>query len=495
MARVEPYDWQVRDLDLLEAHGFVGLVNVEMGGGKTLLALWAAERAGARRVLVVAPEPTFQSAWMPSVRDVLGVEARVIGGTGKARKEALFDFVMGFDGVFLCTPQFLTRADISEWSGDMVIVDEGHLLNSRGTAGQRKLSGTNDKEWEVSLSARFPMRLFLSGTAWRNSFERAWATMRFLWPGLSNAGEVAYSNYWGWLFERMTSEEIFTGQRDGFGRPKKVKRWLNETVPGRLVSEAPCVVIHKRRERCCDAHPNGFLEFDAPRVSTHVVELLPAQKRIIRELEDSYMAWLDDNPLVTELSLTQQQRIRQVCLGVPRLEEFDVVGDDGEVVVKQTLRFDDDCRSPLADEMIELLRELDESEPVVIFLESQRFAEVLTRRLNREGFAAFEFSGRTVKTREADLREFGRKFRVLVGVLSAVSTGVDSIQRVCRTEFWAESSVDLTVNIQAQGRADRIGGVGQVDRHYFVDSEGYADGRMSDQLVKRLALAATLRKV
>lgn len=483
----KPFPWQERDLQTLHENNYVALLNMEMGSGKTALATWAIERSGSERVLIVAPDPTHSSAWIPTIRDLLNKEARPVGNTGKARKEALFDFEWKVPGVYLCSPQFLTRADVSEWDGDMLIVDEVHTLSRAGSKGSKKL---------IQASKNFPMRLALSGTAWRNSFERSWSTMQVLWGTTHyRRGECAHDNAYIFFRDRMTYEEVYTSQRNPDGSPKTVKKWLNEAEPGKLVSQMPCVIIHKRRERCCEYHPNGFLEVEKPNVYHHTIELTAKQKRAIKDLEKQNIAWLDMNPLVVDLPITQKQRIRQLVLGEASVVDYLGEDADGNEVVKQTIEFAEDCKSPMVDLMLEKLEALDD-EPVLIFLESQRFAEVLVKKLEKAGISAFEYSGATKKDRDENLKQFGKgkRYRVCVGVLSAISTGVDSIQRVCKTEFWAESSVDLTVNLQAQGRAERTGSIGQVDRHYFVDELGYAEGKMSEQLAKKLALAATLRK-
>lgn len=483
----KPFEWQEKDLRTLHENNYVALLNMEMGSGKTALATWAIERSQSERVLIVAPDPTHASAWVPTVRDLLNKEARPIGNTGKARKEALFDFEWKTPGIYLCSPQFLTRTDVSEWDGDMLVIDEVHLLSKAGSKGSKKL---------IDVATRFEKRLALSGTAWRNSFERSWSTMRALWGQTEYLrGEVAHSNNFIYLRDRMTFEEVYTSQRNPDGTPKVAKKWLNEAEPGKLVSQMPCVIIHKRREQCCEYHPTGFLEMDAPNVYTHTIELTSKQRRAIKELEQSSIAWLEDNPLVVDLPITQKQRIRQLVLGEATVKDFLAEDADGNEVVKQTIEFSEDCKTPMVDLMLEKLEALGD-EPVLIFLESQRFAEVLVKKLEKAGISAFEYSGATKKNRDENLTKFGRgkEFRVCVGVLSAISTGVDSIQRVCKTEFWAESSVDLTVNLQAQGRAERTGAIGQIDRHYFVDELGYATGQMSEQLAKKLALAATLRK-
>lgn len=512
-----PMRFQVADQDTLARNRYTALLNIEPGGGKTAAALLAVKNSGARTTLVVAPEQTHRRAWKEDAEWILGITPRTIGNANKAQRDALFDFKLGYEGVFLITPQLLTRIDTAEFGGDLCVVDEGHMLNNAGKKGQKQLQ---------TLSGKFDSRLFLSGTSWRNNFERAWATMRFLWPELKFRGQVAHDNHYIWMRDRMMSEEVMTPPREWYpttwekfqnppegywrknirgvphiGKPTPAKKWLNESEPGRLISEAPCVITHKKREECCEFHAvavqgfAGFLNLDEPQEIRHVIDLTRKQKQAIKGLEEQNIAWLEDNPLVVDLPITQKQRIRQLVLGEATVRDYLAEGKDGNEVVKQTIEFAEDCKSPMVDLMVEKLEALDD-EPVLVFLESQRFAEVLVKKLHKAGITAFEYSGATKKTRDENLKKFGKgkEFRVCVGVLSALATGVDSIQRVCRTEFWAESSVDLTVNLQAQGRAERTGSIGQVDRHYFVDELGYASGQMSEQLAKKLALAATLRK-
>lgn len=489
-----PMPHQVADTYKMRANNYTALLNVEPGGGKTASSLFAAKDSGANRILIIAPDQTHRSAWQPTVEKILGLEARSIGNTGKDKKLALFEWELGMPGVFLTSPQFMTRTDVSDWRGDMVITDEGHLLNNAGSKGQRKWSGRNPSGSDNQISLRFGSRLFLSGTSWRNNFERAWATMRYLWPEYKYEGQISHDNYVAWLNTRMNYETIYTNQRNPDGTPKTAKKFLNEKIPGQLISQAPCVITHFRRERCCDFHPNGFLPTDAPQEIREVIELLPAQKKAIHELETHYLTYLNDQPLAVDLTLTQQQRIRQLALGVPVLEFYDGPNADGELVEKVRLDFEADCKSPFADRLFDILEELDD-EPVVVYMESARFAKVLTEKLNNKGISAFEYSGPTKNVRDDNLALFGTKYRVAVVTLASGGTGLDGLQKVTKTEVWFERSVDETTNTQGEARTDRMGGVGQVQRYFLHDDAGRSEGRMSDQLEKRRALAKTLRRV
>jgi hypothetical protein len=488
MAKLTPYQWQTQDVETLERNHFTGLLAIEAGGSKTLIATLAIARAQPVVTLIIAPKSTHHTAWIPTLRDNANVTPRIIGNDNKATKSALFDFEMGYPGVYLASPQFVTRADVSSWRGDMIVHDESHQGNTMKSKLQRKLSGYHVSDGKP-LAERFTRRLALSGTPMKQNFAALWGTMRFLWPELDSRGQVADRNAIMWMNDRMSSQEVYTNQRDAQGNPKKVKQYLSESQPGRLISEMPNVIIHKRREACCVHHPNGFLSTEAPQVIEREVELTAKQKKSIREMNDHMFTYLRENPLIAEISLTQKQRLRQLTLGEADAEFVMVDTADGPVE-RTTIRFREDCVSPFIDETIDILSKLDEFEPVVIFLEGQRFAEVLTKRLTAAGYPAAEYSG----VRKADLNEFGKGYQVLIGVISAIGTGTDGLQAKCNTEIWVEEPVSITLKAQGSARLDRMGGR-QVQRYVLIDSEGIQRDRLDDNVAKQLMVNRSLRKV
>ncbi len=253
-----PMPHQVADTYKLRANNYTGLLNVEPGGGKTASSLFSARDSGASRILIIAPDQTHRSAWTPTVGAILGQEARTVGNTGKAKKAALMDMNFGYPGVYLTTPQLMTSADISDWSGDLLITDEGHLLNNAKAKGQRKWSGYHVSDGPP-LSHRFGMRMFLSGTSWRNNFERAWATMRYLWPEQMYRGQVAHDNYYMWLNDRMTYEDIVKGFE---WKPVSWAQYENRE-PGQYAKVIDALDIASRNfvavpsDRCTAGNPRG----------------------------------------------------------------------------------------------------------------------------------------------------------------------------------------------------------------------------------------------
>lgn len=490
MTKLTPYPWQLRDVDTLRRNNWTGLLRLEAGGGKSLTATLAIMEAKPRVTLIIAPQSTHETAWIPTLRDNAGITPRIIGNANKAAKEAYSAFRLGYPGIYLASPQWVTRTDVSDWSGDMLIIDEIHQgAVTPKSKMQRKVSGYVASDGEP-LNVRFRHRLALSATPMRGDFSNMWGVCKFLWPDRVGRGDIADYNFIQWQFDRMDYVEVYTNQRDRDGNAKKVKQFQSEKNPGRLISEMPCVITHTRRETCCDAHRGGFLPVDEPQVIERTVPLTPKQRKAIREMSDSMFTWLDANPLVAEIPLTAKQRIRQLTLGEADATTVMRKTDDGEVE-RTTLVFDKDCASPVVDETIHILSNLPTGEPVTVFMESQRFAEVMTYRLNKAGFTAAEYSG----VRKADLSRFGSDFQVLVGVVSAIGTGTAGLNKVCSTEVWAEQPVSLTMQIQTQARLERMDNTRQVQRYVLLDDEGVQLGRMEDLWMQKIVVNRSLRTV
>ena len=504
--KLTPYPFQVKDLEKLRANNFTGLLSIEAGGGKTYLATLALAEVNPDVTLIIAPKSTHMTAWIPTVRDNADRTPRIMGNGNKAQREAYQDFLLGFPGVYLTTPQWLTRQDTSEWSGDMLIVDEVHQVSTMGSKAQKAISGYSARDPEP-IAQRFDHRLALSGTPMRQAFGNLWSTMRLLWPELNKRGQVAHDNSYAWMLDRMDATDIVTGvdwfevtwdqyrnREDGewakvidgvphLGTPNTVKKYTAEAKPGRLFSEAPCVIVHKRRETCCDdpSHEGGFLPTEEPQIIEREVELTAKQKKAIREMEASMFTYLNENPLIADIPLTQKQRIRQLTLGEA---EAVSVGDD-----KTSIEFPKESPSPFLDETIHILSNLPEGEPVVIFLESQRYAEVLTYRLTKAGYKAEEYSGK----RKADLEQFGKDYQVLVGVLSALGTGTAGLNHKAHTEIVFEQPVSLTLKAQGEARLERLDNKHQVQRYILLDDLGVQAGRVDDLLAKQILVNRSVR--
>jgi len=452
-----PYPYQEHDIQHIIDHNGVGLVVAQVGAGKTLVGIEVGLRLGASVKLVIAPKGTHKRVWIAGIKaqDPQAVVS-TLENSSRAGKEAFHNLLSHAPGWYVITPQLFTRMRM-KLTVDMAIVDEIHLLTNRKGKGFHALRLLTAKN-----------RLAMSGTPARNRVENMWAVLRWVYP------ETTDRSFWRFAAEYFKMEyDPFAGQKI-----------VGELQPGRMVSELDCYLQHYKREQCCAFHPRGFLDgLPEPSCIQRTVQLSPAQKKFIKQMENDYVAWLDENPVVAELPIVARIRLRQATLGMPSF------GPEGEIT------FADDCESPKLDELLNILDEMGD-EPALVFTSSQKFARVVARRLQAAGIDSFEWSGHVPQhERDKALEGFiGGKIRVMVAVTSAFGTGTDGAQLAASTVVWLDRSDDRTDVEQAEGRLDRTGQTRQVVSIELIAEGSLDEGIISKQLSERLAMNASLRR-
>jgi SNF2 family DNA or RNA helicase len=152
--RYTPFNAQRVTANFLSVHPRAFVLN-DMGTGKTLAALWAADfvmrsNPGVR-CLVVAPLSTLERVWADAIfQNLLGRrKVAVLHGSSSKRRELLAQpadfYVVNYDGVEVLAKELADRSDIR-----MVIVDEASAYRNRTTERHRlarRLLSTRDYLW------------------------------------------------------------------------------------------------------------------------------------------------------------------------------------------------------------------------------------------------------------------------------------------------------------------------------------------------------------
>jgi superfamily II DNA or RNA helicase len=465
-----PHEWQENDVSNLLFWDCTGLVAIATGGGKSLTAVEAVLRSGHHTrgaVLVIAPKSTFKKTWMQTFERQGGITPRQINST-KDGKQAEIALRFNEPGVYLINHELFTRRD---WAGveiELCIADEAHKMSNYQMITKKK---TNSGAWKlVHFNAK--RRIAMSATPYRNNFSNIWTLLRWLYPDQNTRGQIADRSFWRWVEEWCVVEnDYFAG---------KVVR--GELVPGKLVSQIPCYIYHAKRQACCEFHPEGFLATEEPERIVRTVELTPAMKKAYKQLEEDYVAFLGENPLVVELPIVMRARLRQMSLGMIQVDENDNV------------TYAVDCESPKYDDLKDVLEQEIPGEPVLVVTHSKQFALVLAEKLRRDGYTVAEWHG-DLKQSERDAE--GERFeageaQIMVGTIQAMGTGTDFLQRVTQTIVWMSRTDDATDDSQTEGRLDRMGGLGRVTS-IEIQAEGtYDEGVMSKNLQHALDMNKTL---
>jgi SNF2 family DNA or RNA helicase len=455
---LKPYPYQQDDIDRLVANNGTGVIATQVGGGKTLTAIEVAKALSLETILVIAPKGTHKRAWNRTiVRQIPSAEVRYISST-KFGVIAFNDLIAKKPGWYLISPEFFRTLHWSGITPDLAIFDEIHRASNRKSKTAKMLH---------TLKAQ--RRIGMSGTIAGNSIEGFWAITRWVYP------ELAGKSFWTWVEKYCTTKmDYFAG-----------KVVVGEKSPGSIVTDMPLYIRHMKREHCCAFHPQG-MDVDLPAIvqMERVVQLSSEQRRIYTKMEKDLIVFLGQNPLVAEVPVATRIRLRQITLGVPSINE------DGVVT------FADDCRSSKIDELFSIIGDHPDGEPMLVLTHSQKFANVVTRRLVDKGFAAFEWSGiKSQKERDVALESFiAGDIQFIVAVISAIGEGTDGLQERASVMVWLSKDDNRLLNEQAMGRLDRQGQKRSVVSYEIIADNTYDSGQLSKLITDQLAMNASLRK-
>lgn len=419
-----------------------------MGVGKTLMAVETAIRLDAKTVLIIGPLGTYYG-WMDTILGQTGGAGQLVKiDSSKAGREAWANISASKDGWYFVGREYFRTKDWTKVVPDIAIVDECHFMQNRASKGFKVAKG---------LKAGF--KLSMSGTPFGNRFEGFWAVTRFLWPD----DKIVPKSFWKWV-EQWANTKY---------NPFSSIEIVGEKVPGSFANTLPCYVRLEPDYNIDVVH------------ETRYVDLVPAQRKIYQKFQKDLVVWLKENPLIAEVPIAARIRLRQMTLAVPSLTDNDEV------------YFEDDAVSTKYQALVEIVDD-NPGEKMLILTDSQKYARIVTNRLNAKYGAecAFEWSGSaTQKEREQAKQEFIKgDRRFIVAVIPAIAEGVDGLQDSCRTVVWLSHSDSNILNQQVLDRVRRRGQKQVVQVFDIVARDTYDEGQLDTLLQRELDLRASLRE-
>lgn len=476
------------------------------GKGKTLEVAEYVVRLGLKRVLYTGIRDTY-AQW----RDQLAaqsddaIQLRRLDST-KDGRAALADMLAGEPGHFFGGSEFLVAQD---WAYHLVFRANGKpLWKTKKTTGEiivKPSKKIGPRLVPVQVSERYHLKTFgklklldafifdesqkiqdrksvtrktvtsikathlvaMSGTFYGNSADGMWSPTRWLFPDYVDA------SFYRWAAEFLETEDVYV--KGG----KVKKRVIGEKVEGAFVKTLPCFLRQEEDEK-------------PPEPRVVYVDLSPVQRQQYDELQNDLLTWLVDHagntaPLVADLPIVLRQRLRTATLGEM---VFDQNGEIG---------FDIECRSSKLFALRQVLDGWGE-QPAVIFTDSKKFAKVTVARMQRAGYGAVEWSG-DVPSKKRD--EIKRRFidrdpsaRYLVGVIPAMSTGIDGLQHACSKVCWLSQSENSISNDQAVHRVWRPGMTeeyGDFEQVVITARDTHDEGIYSSLISQQLSRENSLR--
>lgn len=483
MTRMTLYPDQQVDLDRMVAEPTRACLNASTTGvGKTVMTIELIRGIDAKTVLIIAPPNTSRSWKATAEQQEIGLDFKVIDSK---HPQHFTDLESRVPGIYFVSREYFLLSGTSLSSKPVVdkktkepqFNEDGTPKMTKGREIKHKWSKVKpdllaydevqavSNRWSRGISVlrsiKAGYKIGMSATPQGNKFMNLWTICQWLWPKEVNpeTGELYVDNsQWRWAAQWAEFESdpwTSTGQRV-----------VGEKVEGAFVNSLPCYVRIEREETPYE-------------VRKCYVDLMPEQRRMYDQMEADALVWLGEHPLIADLPLTQRMRMRQITLGSVSVDL------DGEV------DFTPGCESSKIDALHKILDKHHPGEPVVVFLDSAKFAHEVARRVG--GFAWV--GGVSQKDRDAALAEFGKSLRVIVATIPAVAEGLDGLQRVCNVEVWLSQSLNNMLNIQARGRLNRTGQQAEKIYQYFLMARDTDDdGHFQRLLDNRISVSNQLRK-
>ena len=419
-----PREDQEQDIQHILQHDRTLCAN-DLGTGKTVVAVEAARRSGAQRVLIVAPLVTFRG-WKNWVASQTGTELRQVSSKRKADILAFGDLAGGEPGWYFTGWEFARSIG---WgtvpSVDYLILDEVHRASNRKAKQTKAVKGIAAQNI-----------LALSATPFGGKPEGAWSVLNLLWPD-------KFPHFWPWVTKNLTTV------KDPYSRGPKP---TGEKRPGIILESIPSWLRRKA-------------PYDIPLAVHEVyVTLPPAQLRIYKQFEKDALVWLQENPLVAEYPAVKYARLRQLALAVPTIT-YDEYGE-------AQVTFEPDAKSAKIDAFLSVVADLPEGEPGLVWTTSVPFARIVADRLRAKGYTAEVYTGDTPRKERYRIEDdFGKGTQFVVATQSCAGTGLDGLQLVCRVEHVMNYDDYPVNNKQAFGRLSRGGQTKTVNRFVYKAEE------------------------
>lgn len=451
-----------------------GIMGAGMGVGKTLMAAEISRLRSAERVLIIAPESTFDSwastvYWQtgrklkrcannaltfsftpnPNERDV----TESVKITSAQSKSNLAACQAGEQGWFFVTRELFT---LQTWTKVTVKRDGKEVIDPKTkkpkTRAQRKDVWSNKKPFDIAIldeNQRFAKKGNRGQQSWRALGAEFRVPMSADWFGSELSGMYTVADdLWGsegvgGLNRSAWEDEFLTSEYDHFSYNKK--KITGEQIPGLFAATLPLYVT---------APPSVKI----PEPEYRHVTLSRQERELYDKLENDFVAMVDDEVLAVEIPLVLRIRLRELSLGMFEVARTGEIGEDG--IEKVTVNFPAGARSSKLDEIKSILSDYP-GEKFAIFTHSAKWAQWAANELPN----AEAWTGQTSKAERSRIKSdwVDGDLRIVVAHPGTMGTGTDGLQRSISNVIFASRVDKADDNIQAIGRFARTGQRNQVN--------------------------------
>lgn len=434
--KTKPYKYQLRALAKIDKLDGVAGLFMEMGTGKTKVAIdWAGigyHNYGIKRVLVICPLSVV-GVWQRQIKQHLPFFARVRVLTGSTPERAAAIrkmirspqptqdwLIINYEGIWRGDGRNRIEDLLEKWGPNLVICDEGHRLKSP-TAKQSKAA--------ARIGAYAEQRLVLTGTPITKSPLDVFGQFRFLDPHIFGANWYRFKNHYGiW---------------GGFG---------NYQLRGYKDLKG---LITKVRENTFRIKKEQAIDLPEKVSVTVPVELGQKAMDYYRKMAKEMIIEIEETHATAAIVLTKILRLSQITSGF-------ITDIEGEPRV-----FDSSKLNVCIDLLDDMLAQ---DKKVVIFVRFRKDIERLEAAIvKRFGKQPLILSGSVpMSQRDSIVQEFhdDKRKKIFIAQIQAGSLGIDLTPASVAIFFSLDYS--FANYVQAQDRLHRIGQHQKVTYYHLV---------------------------
>ena len=383
---------------------------LDIGTGKTLIALYTLKIWNCQRILVICPNSIIYKTWAEEITKHTGWKYSVLKGNQHQRRYKLDIparvYIINYEGLkylwarkmeggFKYDKNLLKDVDF-----DAIVFDESHSMKSRKALVTKIASG---------LSLKIPNVIMMTGSPLTNNLQDLWAESFVLDHGMSLG-----TSFYGFLNTYFNK----------YGFEWKPKRWALEDIIHQLADKT----IRYERDECFDL-PD--LTYERRQVNMSQDQIEYTRQVIENEISDET---LYNKPVAI---LNVGNRLLQIAGGFALIE--------GKDTIFKT--------NPKMNELGRLFEEI--SGQVIVFhqyIQEGRMIEELCKR-RKIKFASMR--GET-KDKDEEIRKFqAGECKVLVAHPACAGQGLNF--QNCNTIIFYSNDYNMTHRMQAIGRIYRMG--------------------------------------
>lgn len=381
----------------------------DMGTGKTLSILWAADYLMAqgkmKKLLIIGPLSTMHAVWESETNThfLFRRKCVVLHGTKQRRLDLLNTaeaevFIINHDGIKTIEKSLI------EANFDAVVVDEAAAFRNASTNRYKALSRIVESAYWLWL---------LTGTPVPTAPTDAWALGKLL----KNPSTPKYFT----AFKTLVMDQVTNYK--WVPKPGAYAKAFDILQPG----------IRYTKDECLDLPPITFVH--------HECGLTDAQKRCYKEMQKDLVADIGGSEVTAANAAVKLGKLLQICCG----EVYD--GEGGTAQVDATPRL------KVCAELVE-----NAANKVIVFVPFTSTLDRVAAYLNKKGHKAAIVDGRTSSgARKKIFEEFQRGNQLKVLVAHPQTTAHGLTLTAADTTIWFAPIFSLEIYEQANARMDRPG--------------------------------------